>query len=220
MERQLNAPEITHSSQCEDGLMPQVSWKERSHSATKTCPACFLVFAPKMVQQKGRHKPNVQSEKNWSKQVTCSPSCAKRWKNPMHNASSRQKMRATLKRIGHKPPVVGGNGRDLTVPQQALLDILGDGWIAEHPIATGKGHRNGVYPNAYKADLACPEEMIVVEVDGASHGTLARQAGDKKRDALLAQLGWKVFRVSNSRALKLSTTCTSADTLLTLLGAS
>lgn len=82
------------------------------------------------------------------------------------------------------------------------------------------GHKNGVYPNAYKADLACPEKMIVIEVDGGSHGTLARQAEDKKKDALLAQLGWKVLRVSNSRALKLSTICTSEATLLTSLGAS
>ena len=76
-----------------------------------------------------------------------------------------------------------------------------------------------MYPNAYMVDLACPQNMIALEVDGGSHGTLARQAEDKKKDALLAQLGWKVFRVSNSKALKSCTTCTSADTLLTSLGA-
>jgi hypothetical protein len=138
----------------------------------------------------------------------------------MHNDLSREKMQRTLKRIGHKPPIIWGNGHGLTVPQQKLLDVLGDGWVAEYPIKTGMGHGNGIYPNSYKADLANPAKMIVIEVDGGSHGTLARQAEDRKKDALLAQLGWRVFRVSNAKALKLSTTYTSADTLLTSLGAS
>lgn len=220
MERELSALQVTLSSPGVDGSPQKNSWKVRSLSARKTCPVCSKQFGPKRFTHKGKKDTYPCSELHWNRQVTCSPSCAKRWKNPMHSAESRGKMRSRLLEIGHRPKVRWGNGNGLTVPQQKLLNLLGEGWIAEHPIATGMGHKNGIYPNSYKVDLACPTMMIALEVDGGSHGTLARQAEDKKKDALLAQLGWKVFRVSNAKALKLCSTCTSAATLLTLLGAS
>jgi len=108
-----------------------------------------------------------------------------------------------------------GNGRGLTVPQEALLMWLGDGWVSEFTVPTLKP-RNGTYPTAFKIDIANPSEMIAVEVDGASHSG-KRLEEDRRKDALLVELGWSVYRVKNASALKLSTISKSQGTLLTSL---
>jgi hypothetical protein len=133
------------------------------------------------------------------------------------NAQIRKKISQTLKEIKHKPIRRGGNGQLRPLPQLALLHALGAGWVAEHAIATKKGHRNGIYPNAYKVDIANPEMKLAIELDGGSHGTLERQAQDQKKVECLVQLGWRVLRISNEEALHLYTTFKSVDILLTLL---
>jgi len=105
----------------------------------------------------------------------------------------------------------------LPLPQLALLHALGDGWVAEYAIKTNAGHRNGTYPNCYKADIANPEMMIAIELDGGSHSSLERQGQDQKKVIFLVGLGWSVYRVSNAKALSLYSTFTSVDTLLTSL---
>ena len=90
----------------------------------------------------------------------------------------------------------------------------GMGWIAEHPIKTYAGHLNGIYPNAYKVDIANLEKMIAIELDGGTHSSIERQNQDKKKDQCLAALGWSVYRVSNQKALNLYSTFKSVDTLL------
>jgi very-short-patch-repair endonuclease len=49
----------------------------------------------------------------------------------------------------------------------------------------------------YVADFACISARLVIEVDGATHGTPAEIAHDKKRDAYLTQRNWRVLRVLN-----------------------
>ena len=44
--------------------------------------------------------------------------------NPMQRESSRKKHTATLKRIGHKPPIRGGNGRPATDAEVMLNKLL------------------------------------------------------------------------------------------------
>jgi very-short-patch-repair endonuclease len=90
--------------------------------------------------------------------------------------------------------------------------------VAELAIKTNAGHRNGVYPNAYKVDIANPEMMLAIELDGSSHGPLERQAQDKKKVECLVRLGWRVLRISNEEALRLYSTFKSVGTLLTSLG--
>jgi len=133
----------------------------------------------------------------------------------MHSEQTRLKVSLKLKEIGHKPALMGGNGRGLTVPQKALLEILGDGWFPEFAVKTGMKRDSG-YPTCYKLDLANPELMIGIEVDGASHVGAKKQL-DKKKDLFLETLGWNVYRLTNAQAMSLSTTCMSPDTLLTSL---
>jgi hypothetical protein len=91
----------------------------------------------------------------------------------------------------------GGNGTGLTIPQQVLLDELGEGWIAEYAIPT-KVKKGLGYPTAYKVDIANPDRMIAIEVDGGRHNM--RKEQDKKKEEFLQSIGWKVYRYSNSFA--------------------
>lgn len=49
----------------------------------------------------------------------------------------------------------------------------------------------------YIADFACVPAMLVVEVDGATHGTDAQVEHDARRTALFRQCGWREIRVTN-----------------------
>ena len=128
-------------------------------------------------------------------------------------------MAKTLREMGHRPTFIGGNGRGITEPQRLLLQKLGGGWTAELVIGTGVRPGNGV-PSHWTIDIANPELMIAVEVDGGSHSSAKVRERDARKDEFLASKGWSVFRVSNARAVELSTTSKSADTLLTSLMAS
>ena len=52
-----------------------------------------------------------------------------------------------------------------------------------------------IYP--YFADFAFIDIMLVVEVDGDIHKQKSRSLSDKKKDAYLESLGWKVVRFSS-----------------------
>ena len=116
-------------------------------------------------------------------------------KNPMKSAKTRAKVSNTLREKGHKPRVRGGMGAPLPEAHQRLADALG--WRTEWPIATGwgKGHH-------YVIDIVNPRTKIAVEVDGSSHGSLKKQASDRRKDAFLQEQGWLVLRVSNDQALQ------------------
>jgi very-short-patch-repair endonuclease len=49
----------------------------------------------------------------------------------------------------------------------------------------------------YIADFACVPAMLVIEVDGATHGSDAERARDAVRDRYLQKRGWRVVRVWN-----------------------
>ena len=46
----------------------------------------------------------------------------------------------------------------------------------------------------YILDFVCYRSRLVIEVDGAHHGTEAQQAHDAKRDAILAREGFRTIR--------------------------
>lgn len=50
----------------------------------------------------------------------------------------------------------------------------------------------------YRIDLAFPDRMIAVEIDGAHHEEKPTKAGDRRRDAALESLGWTVIHVRSS----------------------
>ena len=128
-----------------------------------------------------------------------------RARNPMSNPETRDKMAATLRRIGHRPKVQGGNGRGMTEPQQRLLSALPEGWVAEHVCTTGNPargtHRVTGIPAHYKIDIAHPDKKIAVEIDGASHTSRKRQEQDRRKDEWLSNHGWSVLRFSNQEVL-------------------
>jgi hypothetical protein len=134
----------------------------------------------------------------------------------MHSEASRLRMSETLRAIKHMPKTQGGNGRGLTEPQRQLLHALGPDWIPELAVGTGVRPGNGM-PSHWTIDIANPQLMIAVEVDGGSHCSTRVQERDRRKDEFLASKGWSVFRVSNAEAIRLCSTCTSADTLLTSL---
>ena len=49
----------------------------------------------------------------------------------------------------------------------------------------------------YFADFCCLEEMLIVEVDGATHSTDAEIAHDARRETLLRTHGYRILRVLN-----------------------
>lgn len=100
-----------------------------------------------------------------------------------------------------RPVVRGGNGTGMTLPQKTLLEALGKNWSPDFAVFTNKKRASG-YPFHYKVDVANVKEKIAVEVDGQSHHAHVRKEQDKKKDALLKKLGWRVFRVTNRRAIQ------------------
>jgi hypothetical protein len=124
-----------------------------------------------------------------------------RARNPMARGDARERMRATLRAIGHRPPVQGGNGRGLTRPQALLLAALPATWAAEVVVPVGLGRRQG-FPTAYKLDLADAGARIAVEVDRASHQTAEGRTRDAKKTARLTALGWRVLRFRNREVLE------------------
>ena len=50
---------------------------------------------------------------------------------------------------------------------------------------------------AYFVDFLCREHRVVVEVDGATHGTAAEILRDRERTAFLEREGYRVFRAHN-----------------------
>ena len=122
-----------------------------------------------------------------------------RTNNPMHRDDNLEKMRSTLKAMGHRPPIHGGNGRGLTVPQERLLNALGSGWIAEYGVRTYA--KKGTLPGVLKPDIANPDLMIAIEVDGLSHNVLRVKAADAAKDAFLTGQGWTVLRFKNAEVM-------------------
>jgi len=194
-----------------DTLMHQNSHQECQFSNCKQCQAAVPIVTQ---YQKARLKTP-----GW---VFCGPECSTKYRaaissatmamtnkkyasdrmkarNPMRMIDARQKMRATLIAMGHKPVVRGGNGQGMTDAQAAILFKLRESHpdaAAEHIVPVKKGRGNG-YPTHYKIDVAIPSKMIAIEVDGLSHCSIDRQQQDRKKDDLLTSLGWRVFRFTN-----------------------
>jgi hypothetical protein len=132
-------------------------------------------------------------------------------RNPMRLQSARRKLSATLRRIGHRPKVRGGNGQPVPVPQQMLAQALG--WPTEVVVSTGLGRRSG-YPKHYKIDIANAQSKIAVEVNGSSHHGL-RLGQDKRKTGFLRSRGWRVFVFTNQQVLADCQSCARTVTSTT-----
>ena len=68
--------------------------------------------------------------------------------------------------------------------------LMGLGFRRQFPIA------------GYIVDFACPEEKLVVEVDGSQHGESGPSVADTIRTKRLEQDGWTVLRFWNDDVLR------------------
>ena len=71
-------------------------------------------------------------------------------------------------------------------------------WMAPRRDALGVRFRRQHPIGPYVADFACFTRKIVVEVDGATHGSSAERAHDAKRSGYLERCGWLILRVTNA----------------------
>lgn len=132
----------------------------------------------------------------------------------MRKKEAREKMAATLRKIGHKPVIRGGNGMPMPEPQKRLLEALGEGWKPEFTVATKMRHLGLGFPTNYKTDIAHPGLKIAIEVDGQTHYS-ARKLMDQKKTCFLEGLGWKVLRFSNEDVMEHLQTVLDAITYIT-----
>lgn len=96
----------------------------------------------------------------------------------------------------------GGNGTGPSESEAALLDKLGDGWVHNHVVPTGRSSKNG--PTHYKLDVAHPERRVAIEVDGNSHKARDRRRADTRKDEFLQGLGWTVIRLTNRESWRVT----------------
>ena len=127
--------------------------------------------------------------------------------NPSKNKNVQEKISSSLRSMGHKPPVRGGNGCGPTIPQRMMADALKELIpLMEYAVPTKVPRGNG-YPTCYKLDIAIPEIKLGIEVDGNSHCPIERQKQDQKKDSLLATLGWTVLRFKNKQVMEHTEDC-------------
>ena len=180
--------------------MPTGHYVRVRNYPTVHCTECGILIKNPKVWQMCRYKKNGR--------IYCSTSCGRihrdressirmKKRNPMKNKQTREKVSKMLKQMGHKPKVQGGNGRGMTPPQELLLAQLGSGWRPELSIQTKHSPKDG-FPYCYNVDLGNGKKKIAIEIDGPSHCSLLAQKRDKKKDALLTKLGWKVLRFTNA----------------------
>lgn len=125
-------------------------------------------------------------------------------RNPMKRPEIRKKVSESLRGINHKPPIQGGNGKDLPLAEKFLFTLFGSmGFVPQLAIRTyqKRGNALGV-PPTYKPDLGNPEMKIALEADGNSHNALHRQEQDRRKNAFLSGLGWTVLRFTNRQILE------------------
>lgn len=81
--------------------------------------------------------------------------------------------------------------------QMKLHSLLGPDWELEKRVYAGRNTSRGkrIF---YRLDLAHPQAMLAVEVDGGHHRSHAQREKDAVRDAHLASLGWTVYRYTNA----------------------
>ena len=123
--------------------------------------------------------------------------------NPSKDANVVQKIlqtrweRGSLDRLKYYR---GGNGK-LSPMQMLLLDKLRDLVVRELAISLGRPRQPG-YPTSYKVDLAIPQVLLAIEIDGPGHSTQTARSKDAKKQAKLESLGWRVLRYSNQAILE------------------
>lgn len=66
------------------------------------------------------------------------------------------------------------------------------GYVSQYKILTKLP--NGEHPRCFWPDFALLDRKICVEIDGSSHEISGRKERDDRKDEILGNLGWKIFR--------------------------
>lgn len=124
---------------------------------------------------------------------------------PMLKQSARIKLSKTLKGMGHKPPIQGGNGKPIPVPQMSLFNFLHKHdkawWELEYIVPTRNIRYAETMPKYFRLDIACEERKVWLEIDGVTHKGYKVKDADRRKTAAMATIGWKVLRFSNRMIL-------------------
>lgn len=174
----------------------------------RSCSAKWRMKQPEIIAIMKSPKRGMNITKallNWRKtergqQVAAEASERMKKKNPMNMVGVVEKMLKTKENNGTLhvwKGKRGGNGQ-YTPEQLRLRKVLGSKWTLELPIRT---HQKPPYPTAYKVDIGRKKYKIAIEVDGPCHRHKKNIEKDKRKDTLLASLGWKVFRFTNAEVM-------------------
>jgi|SRR3990167_2465758 len=116
----------------------------------------------------------------------------------MRRPDVRQKhLRGLMKaRKEHGVNFRGGNGMLPTITEATMAIFLRPLGFHRGIIIPTRGHKTGLRsPTHYKPDLANPETMTVIEIDGPSHRVAIQMERDRRKERILGALGWKVIRL-------------------------
>lgn len=72
----------------------------------------------------------------------------------------------------------------MTEAQQILLDVRGSGGPPELVVNVWRGQRQPGVPSHYKIDIANPEKMIAIQMDGRSQNSWLARERDAHKDAI------------------------------------
>lgn len=149
-------------------------------------------------------KASPEAKKNQgiaARKTALSPEWRKRvsegTRKKMRLPSIRRKHLAGLRRARRRYGVNfrNGNGQILQGFVLSFWKVLKPlGYIREYAIGVSNefGRKHG---GNYKVDFGLPSVKIAIECDGPSHRSFAQQEKDRKKDAVLHRLGWRVIRV-------------------------
>ena len=188
---------------CGEVFLPRISQEARRRFCGRSCSAKWRMTVPEIKAK--CHTPEARAKRSASHKAwyqSGSESAVRnveriRALNPTQDPEVRAKISRRLKAMNHAPSERGGNGSGLTVPQRSLLAVLGPTWETEFAVSLGR--RTPGYPTCYKLDLAWPERLLGIEVDGNTHRS--RRDQDVKKDAALGSRGWTVLRFWNQDVL-------------------
>ncbi|MCC2545601.1 DUF559 domain-containing protein [Hymenobacter sp. BT175] len=98
--------------------------------------------------------------------------------------------------LGYQKPIRRELRNHLTLAEVVLWRALKSSQLA------GRKFRRQHGIGSYIVDFYCPQEKLVVELDGAGHFTVSGEARDAERSAYLAELGLRVLRFENEQVLR------------------
>lgn len=182
-----------------DQLLPDVSAKCRQ------CGTDFVLTKP----QRSELRSGIRSS------FFCSKTCRSIWtisqpgQQEIRQQAVREKRQAfdflntpeaikkrteTLQKVGVK----GGIHRGPSQPQETLANALG--LPMEFKVKSGKPRSEG-FKAVYSLDIAAPEAKLAIEIDGRDHRYSKAAEKDRKKERVLADLGWTVLRFTNEQVM-------------------